>query len=124
MSQQILNVRECPICRKEVAITKEKEGYTIICYECSRGKWGTTLFDAVTSWNSYADRRAKELADNAKTIPLKSATDIINEVRDAMCNDYCRYMHEGKTTLTPEEESFYEENGYIPQCDNCPLNRL
>lgn len=114
----LLNNKElprCPDCNGEPTITKEiNNTYSIMCNKCNRGQWGFTFEAAVKHWNAFADRKLKD----------KTATEIIEEVRETMCNDYCRYMHEGKSSLTEEEKAYYEEYGCIPQCDDCPLNRL
>lgn len=124
MSTNLINLRDCPVCRSKATMLADSVGstYSVGCDICNVNYQGNTLYTAITRWNQYADRKAEEISK--KNIPTKSATDIINEVRDAMCNDYCRYMHEGKSSLTPEDEAYCEENGYIPQCDDCPLNRL
>lgn len=46
-----------------------------------------------------------------------SATEIIDEVRERMCNEYCRYSHDWD----------YETQGDLWEseiCASCPLNRL
>lgn len=124
MSTNLINLRDCPVCgsRANTAVSTLANTYFVGCDVCRVNFQGNTLYLAVTRWNQYADRKAEEISN--KNIPTKSATEIISEVRDAMCNDYCRYMHEGKSSLTPEDEAYCEENGCIPQCDDCPLNRL
>lgn len=49
----------------------------------------------------------------------KSVSEILDEVKNAICNDYCRYPREYDE----------DENGGLELCDsdicrNCPLNRL
>lgn len=49
----------------------------------------------------------------------KTVTEIFEEVKDAICNDYCRYPMEYDA----------DENDGLELCDsdicrNCPLNRL
>lgn len=124
MSINLINLRDCPVCgsRANTAVSALANTYFAGCDVCRVNFQGNTLYMAVTRWNQYADRKAEEISK--KNIPTKSATDIINEVRDAMCNEYCRYMHEGAPALTAEDNSYYEENGCLPQCDDCPLNRL
>jgi len=47
----------------------------------------------------------------------KTVTQIINEVRTEICNDYCKYMD------AILEEEIYD--GILnSRCSNCPLNRL
>lgn len=48
-----------------------------------------------------------------------SATEIIEEVKDQICNDYCRYPREWD-----EEEHDGLELYDSDICANCPLNRL
>lgn len=46
----------------------------------------------------------------------KTATQIIEEVRDEMCNKYCKYP-----------DLWDDENGELcdsEECQNCPLNKL
>lgn len=46
-----------------------------------------------------------------------SITEIIEDVRERMCNEYCRYPHEWD----------YETQGELSEsdiCENCPLNQL
>ena len=46
----------------------------------------------------------------------KTATQIIEEVRDEMCNKYCKYP-----------DLWNDENGELcdsEECQNCPLNKL
>ena len=47
---------------------------------------------------------------------VKSVTDMIEEVKEQMCNDYCRYTHQSWEAL--------EEDRILEICENCPLNRL
>ena len=48
----------------------------------------------------------------------KSVTDMIEEVREKMCNEYCKYPD----TWDAEKEGM--ELSEIEICDECPLNRL
>lgn len=50
---------------------------------------------------------------------MKSIIEILEEVRDRMCDDYCRYPHEWD-----EEEHDGQELCDSEICANCPLNRL
>ena len=50
---------------------------------------------------------------------LMSVTEIIEEVKEQMCNDYCRYPREWD-----EEEHDGLELYDSDVCANCPLNRL
>lgn len=47
-----------------------------------------------------------------------SLTEILEEVRESMCNDYCRYPREW------DEEAEGVELCESDICANCPLNRL
>lgn len=124
MSQSILSIRKCSRCKVEPNYMRYGEGYGIKCLMCGFEITGSDIYGLIPSWNSYNARLEQEKEDRAIKACTKSATDIICEVRDAMCNDYCRYMHEGKSSLTPEDEKYCEDNGCLPQCDDCPLNRL
>ena len=44
----------------------------------------------------------------------KTVTEIIEEVKEQMCDDYCRY---------PREQSM-AEMAINDICENCPMNRL
>lgn len=50
-----------------------------------------------------------------------SVTELIEKVKEDMCNDYCKYSNapipEGKT-----EDWLYEDKD--SPCNDCPLNRL
>ena len=130
MSQNIFNIRKCGRCNVEPAFTREDkredktEIYSIKCLMCGAETMGNNIYELIPVWNKTAARIAEYKESKAIEKSCQSATEIISEVRDAMCNDYCRYMHEGKSSLTPEDEAYCEENGCLPQCDDCPLNRL
>lgn len=50
---------------------------------------------------------------------MESVTKVLEEVKEAMCNDYCRYPRE----YDPEEHD--EVELYDSDiCANCPMNRL
>ena len=53
------------------------------------------------------------MAENYKTV-----TDIIDDVKNAMCNDYCRYPKEW------DEEKEGIELYLSDICENCPINKL
>ena len=46
----------------------------------------------------------------------KTVTDILEEVKQEMCDRYCKYP-----TLVNDREELFAEEG---QCMKCPLNRL
>lgn len=48
----------------------------------------------------------------------KTVTQIIEEVLETMCNEYCRYTEDVLNSL----DDGYETTPV--QCENCPLNRL
>ena len=50
---------------------------------------------------------------------MKTVTEIIEEVKDAICNDYCRFPYEYDPEEHDDVELFDSEI-----CQNCPLNRL
>ena len=49
---------------------------------------------------------------------MKSIAEVIEEVKESICNDYCRYPHE----WNEEERGIELCESEI--CQNCPLNRL
>lgn len=128
MSQEILSINNCPMCGRKPSVKPARGGgrTIIVCEHCDKKISGSNIYTAVFIWNDFVDNKRRELAESRieEYTPIKSATQIIDEVREQMCNDYCRYMHEGKSSLTPEDEKYCEENGCLPQCDDCPLNRL
>lgn len=50
---------------------------------------------------------------------MKSITEILDEVREDMCNNYCKYPNEKGHEDNPDW--LFEEG---TPCKNCPLNRL
>ena len=48
----------------------------------------------------------------------QTVTQIFEEIKDRMCNDYCRYPREW------DEEKEGQELCESDVCGNCPLNRL
>ena len=130
MSQEILEIKLCPMCGRKPSVKPARGGEktAIVCEHCDKKILGSNLYTAIFIWNNFVDNKERELAEyraeEIASIKPITATQIIDEVRDAMCNDYCRYMHEGAPALTEEDNSYYEENGCLPQCDDCPLNRL
>ena len=48
----------------------------------------------------------------------KSISEILEEVKEQMCDDYCRYPRDW------DEEGEGMELIYSDICTNCPLNRL
>ena len=49
----------------------------------------------------------------------QTVSKILNEVKDAICNDYCRYPREYDAEEHDDVELFDSDI-----CRNCPLNRL
>ena len=47
----------------------------------------------------------------------KSITEILEEVKEAMCDDYCKYPN-----MKNDNEDWLFEKG--SPCETCPLNRL
>lgn len=50
---------------------------------------------------------------------MKTATQIIEEVREDMCNNYCKHIEQMKDKPTMELDEFCAK-----YCEKCPLNRL
>lgn len=46
----------------------------------------------------------------------QTATQIIEQVKDDMCNHYCKYTDDSYASL--EQDEVYEK------CEECPLNRI
>ena len=46
-----------------------------------------------------------------------TVTEIIEQVREDMCNDFCRYTQKSREALDTEK-------GIYEKCEDCPLNRL
>jgi len=51
-----------------------------------------------------------------------SVTDIIQEVKDSICNSYCKWFDNYCGVYKDVEEA--EEHLLSEKCDGCPLNRL
>lgn len=51
----------------------------------------------------------------------KSVTDVLEEVKEDICDNYCKYVEEyGGINFTDEQL----ERLMAERCDTCPLNRL
>lgn len=128
MSQEILAIKDCPMCyRKPTIYTVCKSGHYIVrCDHCGKQINRSTIYGAVAVWNNFVDNKEQELAKARaeELVQIKPVTQIIDEVREQICNDYCRYLHEGRAFLSVEDKAYLEENGSLPHCDECPLNRL
>lgn len=131
MSQEILAIKDCPMCgRKPSMYTVGKAGESsrtvIVCEHCDKQVNSTNLYGTVLIWNNFVNNKKQELAKARaeELAQIKPVTQIIDEVREQMCNDYCRYLHEGRAFLSVEDKTYLEENGSLPHCDECPLNRL
>lgn len=135
MSQEILAIKVCPMCgRKPSVYTVGKVGRkagksnrtVIVCEHCDIHFDNTNLYATVLLWNNFVVKKEQELAKARaeELAQIKPVTQIIDEVREQICNDYCRYLHEGRAFLSVEDKAYLEENGSLPHCDECPLNRL
>lgn len=51
----------------------------------------------------------------------KTVSKILEDVIEAICNEYCKFPEEYSSKYKDEEA---EEKLYSERCDNCPLNRL
>ena len=51
----------------------------------------------------------------------KSITDIIEQVKEDMCDKYCRYTHE-PTPEGKDADWLFDDDDF--PCKECPLNRL
>ena len=121
MSNSILNIRKCSRCNVEPSFIKDGEYYGIRCLMCGFEIMGGNIYEIIPSWNKLS---VQIEAEKEREKSCQSATEIISEVRDYICNDYCRYIHEGRDFLSVEDKAYLEENGSLPHCDECPLNRL
>lgn len=51
-----------------------------------------------------------------------SISEIIEDVKEHICDEYCRYTQEYRKTYTNPDEA--EEKMTADRCSYCPLNRL
>lgn len=64
----------------------------------------------------FQEGREDVLGMPVEEVKPKSVTQIIEEVCNDMCNNYCRY--------TSESREHMDDNEVYEICDKCPLNRL
>lgn len=124
MSNSILNIRKCGRCKVDPVFVNENKVYAIRCLACSCETVGKNPMELIPTWNKMSAQMEAEKERKAIEKSCQSATDIISEVRDQICNDYCRYMHEGRDFLSVEDKAYLDMSGCLPHCDECPLNRL
>ncbi len=51
---------------------------------------------------------------------FKTITDVLESVKEDMCNNYCKYSN-GPIPEGKDDNWLFEDGS---PCDNCPLNRL
>lgn len=86
------------------------------CPNCELGSEGEILWEDRTNFCPYCGKRLI-----GEEEPFKSITAVLEQTKEEMCNNYCKYPNQpapdGKT-----EDWLYEDDD--SPCQSCPLNKL